>query len=98
MQQHSTCCRLYIESASLPLPTRMRAAMAAIPYESPRLQVTAVVSENSLAEVLEQRLRKIQGMRNGNKLIEPRPRQIESPFVEVKPPKPHINDRRFRRF
>ena len=72
--------------------------MAAISYESPRLQVTAVVSENSLAEVLEQRLRKIEGMRNGNKLIEPPPKQIESPFVEVKPPKPHINDRRLRRF
>jgi len=79
----------------------MRAAMAAIPYESPRLQVTAVVSENSLAEVLEQRLRKIEKMRNGNgtKLIEPPPKQIESPLIEVKPPKPHIGfDRRFRRF
>jgi len=83
----------------LPLSIRMRAAMAAIPYESARLQVTAVVSENSLAELLEQRLRRIAQMKNGSgtKLIEPPPKQIASP-IEVKPPKPHINDRRYRRF
>jgi len=83
----------------LPLSIRMRAAMAAIPYESPRLQVTAVVTENSLAELLAQRLRRIAQMQNGSgtKLIEPPPKQIASP-IEVKPPKPHINDRRYRRF
>jgi hypothetical protein len=93
--------QIVYRSAALPLPTRMRAAMAAIPYESPRLQVTAVVTENSLAELLEQRLRRIAQMQNGNgngtKLIEPPPKQI-APAVEVKPPKPHINDRRYRRF
>ena len=91
--------QIVYRSASLPLPVRMRAAMAAIPYESPRLQVTAVVTENSLAELLEQRLRRIAQMKNGSgtKLIEPPPKQIASP-IEVKPPKPHINDRRYRRF
>jgi len=58
--------QIVYRSAALPLPVRMRAAMAAIPYESPRLQVTAVVSENSLAEVLEQRLKRLEQMRNGN--------------------------------
>ena len=92
--------QIVYRSASLPLPVRMRAAMAAIPYESARLQVTAVVSENSLAELLEQRLRRIAQMKNGNgtKLIEQPPKQIESSPIEVKPPKPHINDRRYRRF
>jgi hypothetical protein len=88
------------QNPEIPLPVRMRAAMAAIPYESPRLQVTAVVSENSLAELLEQRLKRLKQMENGNdaKLIEPAtPKQIAPP-VEVKPPKPHINDRRYRRF
>src|SRR6516164_481749 len=67
--------QIVYRSAALPLPTRMRAAMAAIPYESPRLHVTAVVTENSRAELLEQRLRRIAQMQNGNgngtKLIEP---------------------------
>src|SRR5262249_8500112 len=92
--------RLVYRSASLPLTTRMRAAVAALPYEAPRLAVTALVTENSLADVLDRRLAKLKELRNGGgKLIEPpaTPQQIAAP-VEVKPPKPHINDRRYRRF
>jgi hypothetical protein len=88
-------------NADLPLPTRMRAAMAALPFETPKIAVIAQIQENDLATVLERRLRRIEEMRNGNgtKLIEPPPKQIESPLVEVKPPKPHIGfDRRLRRF
>jgi len=89
--------RLVYRSATLPLSTRMRAAMAAIPYETPRLAVVAQVTENSLAELLDRRLAKLKQMKNGN---EPKP--IEPPAtpppVEVKPPMPRLADRRYRRF
>jgi hypothetical protein len=86
----------------LPLTTRMRAAMAILPFIHPKLAVTAVVQDNDLAEVLDRRLRRIEEMRNG-KLIDATPKLIEAPTkpppVEVQPPKPHIGfDRRFRRF
>jgi hypothetical protein len=37
----------------------MRAAIACLPFEVPKLAVTAVVSEQNFAEVLERRLRRI---------------------------------------
>src|SRR5262245_50835332 len=87
--------------AELPLTTRMRAAMAILPFVHPKLAVIAQVHEDSLAEVLDRRLRKIEEMRNGNgaKLIEPPAtlQQIAAP-IDIKSPKPHVNDRRFRRF
>jgi hypothetical protein len=43
----------------LPLVTRMRAAMACLPFEAPKLQVTAMVSEQGFAEILERRLKRI---------------------------------------
>src|SRR5262245_52808882 len=44
----------------LPLTTRMRAMMAAVPYESPKLIATAIVNEGSSAELLERRLKRIE--------------------------------------
>jgi hypothetical protein len=77
--------------AALPLVTRMRAAMACLPFESPKLAVTAVVSEQDFATVLERRLKRIAELEatpiNGNK-----------PEIEVKPSMPRIADRRYRRF
>jgi hypothetical protein len=98
--------RLVYRSADLPLTTRMRAAMAAIPYETPKLAVTALVQESDLATLLDRRLEKLKQMRNGNdaKLIEQPaiPKPIEAPVVEIKPTDvrspPRSNDRRFRRF
>ena len=48
---------------ALPLTTRMRAMMAAVPYESPKLIATAIVNEGSFAELLDQRLKRIEQMK-----------------------------------
>lgn len=48
------------------LSTRMRAAMACLPFETPKLLATAIVNERSFAEILERRLKRIEEM----KLIE----------------------------
>src|SRR5262249_58471610 len=65
----------------LPLTTRMRAMIAAVPFESPKLAVTAQVSENDFATLLDQRIERLQKMKlieaksptNGAKIIEGNP-------------------------
>lgn len=77
------------------LTMRIRCAMACLQYEHPRLAVTAMVSEQSFAEVLERRLRKLRDMEQNGKAIEaPKP----APDIEIKPPMPRVADRRYRRF
>jgi hypothetical protein len=49
-------------SPRMPLHTRMRAAVAALPYESPKLAVTAVVEGKDFASLLEARLKRGQSM------------------------------------
>jgi hypothetical protein len=73
----------------LPLVTRMRAAIAALPFESPKLAVTAQVSEQDFATLLDQRLKRMDAM----KTVE-----AEAQPVEVKPSMPRLADRRYRRF
>ena len=58
--------QIVYRSAALPLTTRLRAAMAAIAYETPKLAVTAVVQEQDLATVLDRRLERLKAIRNGN--------------------------------
>ena len=55
--------RAVYRSKQLPLTTRMRAAIAALPFESPKLAVTAVVSEQDFATVLDRRLKRIEEMK-----------------------------------
>ena len=81
--------RAVYRNSSLPLTTRMRAAIAALPFESPKLAVTAVVSEQDFATVLDRRLKRIEEMKG--KVIE------KTPQVEVKPTLPRVADRRYRR-
>jgi hypothetical protein len=81
--------RAVYRSASIPLPVRLRAAIAALPHEVPRLAVTALVNEQSFAELLERRLKKMEAM-NGN----PQP---QTQTIETPKPLPRIADRRFRR-
>ena len=47
----------------LPLTTRMRAAIAALPFEVPKLAVTAVVSEQDFATLLDRRLKRNEEMK-----------------------------------
>ena len=71
----------------LPLVVRMRAAMACLPFESPKLAVTAQVSEQDFATLLDQRLARIEAMKTD--AIEARAQP-----AEVKPPEPRL-PRRF---
>jgi len=55
--------RAVYRNSSLALTTRMRAAIAALPHEVPKLAVTAVVSEQDFATVLDRRLKRIEEMK-----------------------------------
>ena len=68
----------------------MRAAIEVLPFTHPKLAVTAQVTENDLATLLDRRLRRMEEA----KLIEHAP---QPPAVEVKPAMPRVPDRRFRR-
>jgi hypothetical protein len=90
-------------SSSVALQTRIRAAMAALQFEHPKLAVTAMVNEGDFADQLE---RAIQASR---KIIEAKPLSISSegpsdhsntkPLVQPSNGhKPSVPDRRFRRW
>jgi hypothetical protein len=83
--------RAIYRSASIPLPVRMRAAIACLPHEVPRLMVTAQVNEQSFAELLDRRLKRMAQI-NNQKTMNGNPHEIE-----VKPPMPRLADRRYRR-
>src|SRR5262249_59216833 len=65
---------------------------SSIPFESPKLIATAIVNEGSFAELLDQRLKRIEQM----KLIEAKPTNENEGSVDARLP-PSIPDRRFRR-
>ena len=78
---------------ALSTAVRMRAAGLAIPYEVPKLAVTAVVSEQDFATILDRRLKRIEDMKAN--AIEATP-VIDGEKVDVRLP-PRLPDRRFRR-
>jgi len=69
---------------SLALHVRMRAAIASLPHEVPKLIAQAILNEQSYAELLDRRLARMAEA----KLIEAQPPQIES-----KAPLSHTPDR-----
>jgi hypothetical protein len=89
--------RAVYRSTSLPLPVRLRAAIAALPHEVPRLAVTALVNEQSFAEILERRMRRMAELEANNGNRQPPPQIIEQPQIEASKPLPRLNDRRYRR-
>jgi hypothetical protein len=74
----------------------MRAAIAALPHEVPRLAVTAQVTDMGVAELLDRRLKRLEELKllDGAKVIDAKSQQP----VETKPALARTNDRRFRRF
>jgi hypothetical protein len=73
---------------SIPLPVRIRCAVAALPFELPKLAVTALVNDQDFATLLDQRIKRMEQMER----IEAKPQAID-----VKPPLPRLVDRRYRR-
>ena len=77
------------------LSIRMRAAMACLPFECPKLAVTAIVNENEFATLLDQRIARLQQQ----KTIEARPTS-ETNGEKINTDttlQPRIPYRRFRR-
>jgi hypothetical protein len=81
--------RAVYRNSAIPLSTRIRCAVAALPHEFPRLQVTAQVTDQDFASLLDERIRNMERVNNG-RAIEAKP----VPPVEVKPPMPRL-PRRF---
>src|SRR5262245_8417258 len=54
--------RAVYRNPGLDLPVRMRAAMACLPFESPKLAVVAQVTENDIATILDRRIARYQQM------------------------------------
>src|SRR5215813_9108012 len=81
---------------SIALTTRMRAAMACLPHEVPKLAVTAQITEQDFATLLDRRLKRLEEMKlieaNGAKVIDAKPQ------VETKTYLAPIHDRMLRRF
>jgi hypothetical protein len=71
----------------------MRAAIELLPFTHPKLAVTAVVSEQDFATVLDRRLKRIEEMKA--KVIEAKP-VTDSGKVDARL-QPRLPDRRFRR-
>ena len=93
-------------NAELPLSVRMRAAIELLPFTHPKLAVTAVVSEQDFATVLDRRLKRIEEMRllenkviNGGTIVTDR---TINPEPQPAPPTPAplnrvYDKRRYRR-
>jgi len=80
-------------NAELPLSVRMRAAIEVLPFTHPKLAVTAVVSEQDFATVLDRRVKRIEEMKvNANEATP----VSDGEKVDVRLP-PRLADRRFRR-
>ena len=80
---------------NVPFHSRMRAAIAAIPFESPKLAVTTVVTDESLAVKLD---RAWMRTKRAMEVIEAKPEKPRPDPPKEKPWLPTVPDlRRFRR-
>ena len=87
---------------SLPLPTRIRAATAALPHEHPKLAVTAMVTSDDFAIQLDhaiKRSRQVETKPITNVTASDSASDTPRPHVQVSNGgKPFVPDRRFRRW
>jgi hypothetical protein len=80
--------RAVYRNPSIPLPVRIRCAVACLPFELPKLSVSGIVeADGDIAAILDRRIKRLQEA----KLIE------HTQQVETKPILPRIADRRYRR-
>src|SRR6516225_3303891 len=84
--------RAVYQNPEVPLSVRMRAAMACLPFETPKLAVTAQITEQDFATLLDRRLKRLEELKlieaNGAKISEAQPINGEpqrQPHVETKP-------------
>jgi hypothetical protein len=77
---------------------RMRAAIACLPFETPRLSIMANIDSKDFALRLEEAIKR-SGI-DPHRMIEPKPRMIEPPPQTdlAKPMTTSVPDRRMRRF
>ena len=78
-------------SSAIPLMTRMRAAIAAIQFEHPKLAVMATIDGKDFGDQLERALKR------SSEVIDAAPAPIESKPTTNAALKPMIPDRRYRR-
>jgi len=85
--------RIY-QCRSVSLHIRMRAAISALPMESPRLAVTAQITDNDVATILDRRIAHY----NSLKLLEaptieatPTNGQVDQPHTSIAPTPPETN-------
>src|SRR5262245_18946843 len=98
-----TLLKAVYKSPDVLLAVRMRAAMACLPFETPKLAVTVQITEQDFATLLDRRLKRLEEMKlidaYGAKVIEATEVETKAqPEVETKPPLPRLADRRYRRF
>src|SRR6516162_8172670 len=70
--------RAVYRNASLPISTRQRSAIAALQFEHPKLQISAIIDEKSFAYRLERAIERTEQAKNGvvttnGPMIEARP-------------------------
>ena len=87
------------------LHTRIRCAMACLPFQTPKLAVVAQITEQDIASVLDRRIAHYQRLQSQIKLIEAKPTKLEQSEQPEPKPKPTpaplnrlYNNKLWRRF
>src|SRR5262245_4774848 len=91
---HDVLVAVY-RNPKMPLHTRIKAAIAAVPFEMPKLQATAVMDGKDFASLLDARMRRYKQLQS-TRMVEAQPIK-DKPAPEIKPHLPTVHDRRFRR-